>query len=100
MALRSYVDAVVPSVAELVPPPDMSGHGPGLEDVAWPVPVEEDVLEVDVVELVCAEAKLRDVRAASTAIVMTAVIRMLLLSVLNLRLISFSPPRFCGRLRT
>jgi hypothetical protein len=44
------------------------------------------VLDV-AVELVCADANVRDERAATTAIVMTTVTMMLLLSALNLRLI-------------
>jgi hypothetical protein len=44
------------------------------------------VLDV-AVELVCADANVRDERVATTAIVITAITRILLLSVLNLRLI-------------
>jgi hypothetical protein len=50
------------------------------------VPLEDVVLEVDV-ELVWADANVRDERAARTAIVTAAATRTLLLSVLSLRLI-------------
>jgi hypothetical protein len=85
--LRFYVDVVIPLAVELVPPLDMLGQLPGLlEDVDWPVPLEDVVLDVDV-ELVCADANVRDERAATTAIAITAMTKTLLLSVLILRLI-------------
>lgn len=88
MARCSYVEAVVPLVAEPVPP-DMPEHGPEVVDVDWLVPLGA-VLDSDA-GLVCADAKERDVSAARIAKVMTAATRIVFLSVLNLRLILYHP---------